>query len=127
LQFNFEKEKTTQNISSNFNVFLIGDKYGSNTPPFLLTFDIFNINVHNYLVYLGASSNTMSYSMCKKLKIDPNNYSIQIVQLDRSNVKVLEEFKSILIRLSSNPNVHQIIDIIVVDILESYGFLSSRD
>ena len=32
-----------------------------------------------------------------------------------------------LIRFSSNPKVHQVIDIIVVDILEFYGFFLSRD
>jgi hypothetical protein len=40
LQFNYEKEKVAQNISSNVNVALIGDKFGSHTPPFLLTFEI---------------------------------------------------------------------------------------
>jgi hypothetical protein len=33
----------------------------------------------------------------------------------------------VLIRLSSNPKVHQVIDIIVVDILEVYGLFLSRD
>jgi hypothetical protein len=63
LQFNYEKEKTTQKFSSNINVALIGDKLGSHTPPFLLTFEIFNRNVHNCLVDSKASSNVMSYSM----------------------------------------------------------------
>jgi len=33
----------------------------------------------------------------------------------------------VLIRLSSNPKVHQVIDIIVVDIPEVYGLFFSRD
>jgi hypothetical protein len=33
----------------------------------------------------------------------------------------------VLIRLSSNPKVHRVIDIIVVDIIEVYGLLLSRD
>jgi hypothetical protein len=40
---------------------------------------------------------------------------------------VLGELKDVLIRLSSNAKVHQTIDIIVVDILKSYGMLLSRD
>jgi hypothetical protein len=47
--------------------------------------------------------------------------------LDRTYVKVKGELKDVLIRLSSDPRVHQTIDIIVVDIPESYGFLLSRD
>ena len=40
---------------------LIGRKSRSQTPLFLLTFDIFNRNVHNFLVDLEASSNVMPY------------------------------------------------------------------
>jgi hypothetical protein len=53
--------------------------------------------------------------------------SIQIVQLDRTRVKVLGELKDVFIRLSSNPKVHQTIDIIVVDIPKAYGLLLSKD
>ena len=69
-----------------------------NVPPFFLTFEIFDRNVHNWMV--------------KEVK----PFDIKIIQLDRTNVKVIGELKSVLIRLSSNPKVHQIIDIIVVDI-----------
>ena len=51
----------------------------------------------------------------------------KIIQLDRSHVKVFRELKDVLIRLSSNSKVHQTIDIIVVDILEAYRAILSRD
>jgi hypothetical protein len=35
-----------------------------NVPPFLLTFEIFNRNVHNCMVDTGASSNVMPWSVC---------------------------------------------------------------
>ena len=50
---------------------LIGKKSRSQTPPFLLTFEIFNRNVHNCLVDSGDSSNVMPYSVCKKLNAQP--------------------------------------------------------
>jgi hypothetical protein len=37
------------------------------------------------------------------------------------------ELKDVLIRLAFYPRVHQVIDIVIVDILESYGLLLSRD
>ena len=37
------------------------------TPPFLLTFEIFNRNVHNCMVDSGASSNVMPLSVWNKL------------------------------------------------------------
>ena len=37
------------------------------TPPFLLTFEIFNMNVHNFLVDYDTSSNVMPYVVAKKI------------------------------------------------------------
>jgi ribonuclease HI len=98
-----------------------------NVPPFLLTFEIFNRNVHNCMVDSGASSNVMPWSVCKKINAEVEPSSLKIIQLDRTDVKVMGELKNILIRLSSNPKVHQFIDIIVVDIPEVYGMFLSRD
>ena len=47
----------------------------------------------------------------------------KIIQLDRSHVKVMGELKDVMIRLASNSKVHQVIDVIVVDILETYGLV----
>ena len=57
---------------------LIGRKSRSQTPPFLLTFDIFNRNVLNCLIDLGSSSNVMPYSVCKKLNVEPQMSKIVI-------------------------------------------------
>ena len=46
----------------------IGGKSKNKNPPFLLTFEIFNHNVHNCLVDSGASVNVMPISVCKKDK-----------------------------------------------------------
>jgi hypothetical protein len=98
-----------------------------NVPPFLLTFEIFNRNVHNCMVDSGASSNVMPWSVCQKINAEVEPSSLKIIQLDRTDVKVMGELKKVLIRLSSNPKVHQFIDIIVVDIPEVYGMFLSRD
>jgi ribonuclease HI len=98
-----------------------------NVPPFLLTFEIFNRNVHNCMVDSGASSNVMPWSVCQKINAEVEPSSLKIIQLDRTDVKVMGELKNVLIRLSSNPKVHQFIDIIMVDIPEVYGMFLSRD
>ena len=59
--------------------------------------------------------------MCKKLNVEPQICKTKIIQLDRSNVNLMGELKVVLIRLSSNSKVHQMIDIIVVHIPKSYG------
>jgi hypothetical protein len=98
-----------------------------NVPPFLLTFKIFNRNVHNCMVDSGASSNVIPLSVCQNINGEVKPSNLKIIQLDRTNVKVIGERKNVLVRLSYNPKVHQIIDIIFVDIPEVYGLFLSRD
>jgi len=106
---------------------LIGDRSNSHTPPFLLTYEIYNRNLHNCLIDSGDSSNIMPASVCSKLNIEPQNSTIHIVQLDRTKVQVLGEINSVTIRLLSNPRVVQRIDILMIDIPEFYGLILSRD
>ena len=49
----------------------IGGKSKSRTLPFLLSFDIFNHNVHNCLVESGAVGNVMPLLVCKKINGQP--------------------------------------------------------
>jgi len=106
---------------------LIGDRSNSHTPPFLLTYEIYNRNLHNCLIDSGASSNIMPASVCSKLNIEPQKSAIHIVQLDRTKVQVLGEINSVTIMLSADPRVVQRIDILIADIPEFYGLILSRD
>ena len=126
-------EKTVSNVdkivsgiaTKNQQNFVVNTR--KNVPLFLLTFEIFNRNVHNCMVDSSASSNVMPLSVCQKINAEVQPSSLKIIQLDRTNVKVIGELKNVLFRLSSNPKVHQIIDIIVVDIPEVYGLFLSQD
>ena len=83
----------------------IGGKSKSQTLPFLLSFEIFNHNVHICLVDFGASSNVMPLSVCRKINGKPTPSSCKIIQLDRSTVKVVGEMKNVLIWLSTDEMV----------------------
>ena len=106
---------------------LIRDRSNSHTPPFLLTYEIYNRNLHNCLIDSGASSNIMPASVCSKLNIEPQKFAIHIVQLDRTKVQVVGEINSVTIRLSADPRIVQRIDILIADIPEFYGLILSRD
>ena len=73
------------------------------TPPFLITFEIFNMNIHNCLVDSGASSIVMPYVIAKRLHVIPEKIGTRIMQLDRTNVKVIRELKDVLIRMATKP------------------------
>jgi hypothetical protein len=53
-------------------------------PPFLLTFEVFNRNLHNCLVDSGESSNVMPLSICKKLNVVPLKSDKHVIQLDKT-------------------------------------------
>jgi hypothetical protein len=69
----------------------------------------------------------MPKTICAKLNITPQKSVIHIVQFERTRVEVLGEINSVSIRLSSNPKVCEIIDILVADIPKFYGLILSRD
>ena len=96
-------------------------------PLFLLTFEIFNRNVHNCIIDSRESSNFMHVSICRKLNATWEYFPTQIVQLDRSRVKVLGELKKFLLTLFVDPRIHHTVDLVVADVLETYGMWLSRD
>ena len=75
----------------------VGGKSKYKTPPFLLTFEIFNHNVHNCLVDSGASVNVMPLLVCKKINGQPKPSTWQVIQLERTTVKVIGEMEDVLI------------------------------
>ena len=56
-----------------------GGKSKSITLLFFLTFDIFNHNVHNCLVDLGAFANVIPLSVCKKINGQPKPSNGKII------------------------------------------------
>ena len=82
-----------------------GGKSKNKHPPFLLTFEIFNHNVHNCLLDSGATVNVMPISVCKKINGQPKPSTWRVVQLDRTDVKVIGEMEDVLIHLASNNKV----------------------
>ena len=69
----------------------------------------------------------MPIFVCLKLNISPQKYVVHIVQLDRTKVEVVGEMLSVSIRLSSNPKILQVIDVLVADIPKFYGLILSTD
>jgi len=63
------KHPSSSNKVDPSDLVLIGDRSISHIPPFLITYEIFNRNVHNYLVDSEASSNIMPRVVCTKLNI----------------------------------------------------------
>ena len=69
----------------------------------------------------------MPISVYKRINGQPKPSTWRVVQLDRTNVKVIGEMEDVLVLLSSNDKVCQVIDIMVGDIPDAYGLVLSRD
>jgi hypothetical protein len=63
----------------------------------------------------------MPLSVCQEINAEVKPFYMKIIHLDRTNVTMVGDLKYVLIRLSSNPKVHQVIDIVITDIPEVYG------
>lgn len=96
-------------------------------PIFLLSLRICGKNLHNCLIDLRASRNIIPYSICRKLGLQPVRANRKVVQLDKIEINVIGELKDVYIQLGVDPQISCYIDIQVVDILEVYGILLSRD
>ena len=103
----------------------IGEKSKSRTLPFLLTFEIFNHNVHNCLVDSRASANVMPLLVCKRINGQPKPSNGKIIQLERTTMKVVGEMEDMLIHLSADERVCQFVDTMVADVPEAYGLILS--
>ena len=99
----------------------------TSAPPFLVTLEILNHNVHNCLVDSGSSMNVMPLIVCKKLngQIKPTLWDV--TQLDKTSVKVVGEMKNVMIQLSANKRICHYIDIIVADIPDGYGMILNQN
>jgi hypothetical protein len=69
----------------------------------------------------------MPLFVCNKLNVVPLKTDKHVIQLDRTQVKVIGELKDVITRISMHPTFVQVNEIIVVEILEAYGLLLSRN
>ena len=117
-----EEEIPTENQPVEEDVESIGGEK-ARTPPFLLTLEMLNHKVHNCLVDFGSQVNVMPLAICQKINGQPKPTAQEVIQLDRTSVKVVGEMKNVLVRLSANNKICQFIDVKVVDILDGYGLI----
>jgi len=69
----------------------------------------------------------MPLSIVKNINARWSETSAQIIQLDRTSVPTIGELRDVIIQLSHDSQVHQCINIVVVDIPEAYSLLLKRD
>lgn len=99
----------------------------SGHPPFLLPFEIFKYNIHNYLGDSGVATNIMLPSIAKKINAQCIETSAWIIKLDKTSVPSICELWYVIIWLSHENRVQQCVNKVFVNIPEAYDLLLSRD
>jgi len=66
-------------------------------PPFVLSFEIFNYNVHNYLVDSIMAANIMPLSISKNIDAQWSKTFAQIIQLDQTSIPAIGELQDVII------------------------------
>lgn len=85
----------------------------------MVTFEIFNFNVHNCLVDSGALVKIIPLSVTNKINVEWDKKNSQMILLDKTHVHATGELRYVIIRLPSYGRVHQCINIVILDIPES--------
>jgi len=67
------------------------EEENSSFPPFLLSFEVFNYNVHKFLVDSGMATNVMPLSIVNKINARWSKTSVRIIQLDRTSLPAIDE------------------------------------
>lgn len=97
------------------------------TPPFLLTIHVFGKKLHNYLLDFGDSTKVMPFTVCKVLGITTMPSKCKVNQIDKTKVNVVGELNRIPMHVALDLRVHQVINIQVADISDTYGMILGRD
>jgi hypothetical protein len=73
------KEVHKVEITTTRNATSIGTYPKSYVPPFLLAYEIYNFNLHNYLVDSCASYNIMPFLVCQKINVVQKMTKMRII------------------------------------------------
>ena len=69
-------------------------------PLFLLSIRIYGKNIHNCIINLGASFNVIPLSIAQSLGVIPQPSNQIVIQLDKTEVKVIGVLKDVRIQLT---------------------------
>ena len=72
-------------------------------PPFFLSIRIYGKNLHNFLIDSGASCNVIFLSIAQSLGVSPQPSNRVVIQLDKTEVKVIGVLKDVQIQLTVDP------------------------
>jgi len=123
LDFDFINE---QDESLKISIGPYHEKEESNISPFYVTLTIHDQLLHNCMLYSGASHNLMPKVIMEKLGFDITKPYKYLCTFDSNKVWCLGLIKDLFIYLAQIPNKIIIMDIVVVDVLPSFGMLLSR-
>ncbi len=104
---------------------LIRDRSNYHT-PFLLPYDIYNRNLYNYLIDSGASSNVMTKKVMEQLNLRVSRPYHNICSMDSKRIEVCGIIKDLQVFLAAYTDRIMTMDIVVIDVPDSWGMLLSR-
>ena len=96
------------------------------SPPFYISLNVHDKLLHNCLLNFGASHNLMPKVVMEKLGLDITKTYHDLYSYESKRVKCLGVIKVWVVTLMQVPMKSVVMDIVVVDILATFGMLLSR-
>jgi hypothetical protein len=101
--------------------------FNGKNDPFYISLGINDLILHNCMLDTGASTNVMPLSVMKQLGLKTTQDLIEhVCAMDAREVKVYGVIKNLLVYLVVEPDIKILMDIVVIDVLDSWGMLLSR-
>ena len=127
---NVSKVSYSINVQDGSPTILFGPRMEPNDddeiPPFYVTFEIHDQNLHNAMFDIGASHNLMPKEIMDVLGLDITRQYKDLYSFDSRRVRCLGLIKDLVVSLHQIPEKSVVMDIVVVDVPAKFSMLLSR-
>ncbi len=124
----YDKQPNSVNFEEDHPKVVFGlhvEQQSDNVPPFYVTLNVHEKILHNCMLNSGSSHNLMPKAVMEKLGLEITRPYHDLFSFDAKKVKCIGLIKYLVISLTQLPMKSVMIDIVVADVLASYGMLLS--
>jgi hypothetical protein len=95
--------------------------------PFLISLMVNDLWLHNCMLDSGAPTNVMTLQVMNQLGLKITRPYRNVCEIDSRVIKVCGLIKDLEVRLVDYPEVPFVMDVVVIDVLDAWGILLSKD
>ena len=100
---------------------------GDGHPPFYIALEINQLTLHNCMLNSRAEVNVMPLRVMEQLELRPSRKFNNVCGMDSRPVKSKGVIENLNMKLAAYPEIEVNMNVLVLDILDTWGMLLSRE